>query len=132
MTTSFLNPAPSEVGVEYWEYCRRHLLAAQRCSNCGLLRRYLTRVCPRCTTLDYRWEVLSGNGTVYACTTVHQPLTAEFEAPYVVALIDLEEGIRVMSNVVGCDPDRVAVGQRVVVRFKDVSDTISIPLFTPA
>jgi uncharacterized OB-fold protein len=128
----FREPTPSFVGREYWERCARGELAAQRCDSCGLLRRYLTRVCPRCKSTDYTWEALSGAGTVYASTVNHFALSPEFEAPYVVALVDLDEGLRVMTNIVECDPESVAPGIRVTVVWDRVSDVITLPLFKPA
>jgi uncharacterized OB-fold protein len=128
----FREPTPSLVGREYWERCARGELAAQRCDSCGLLRRYLTRVCPSCKSTDYKWEALTGAGTVYASTVNRFPLSAEFEAPYVVALVDLDEGLRVMTNIIGCDPESVAPGMRVTVAFERVSDEITLPLFKPA
>lgn len=128
---SFRDPEPSEIGNEYWAFCRRGILACQRCIDCGLLRRYLRRTCANCFSTSYDWVELSGHGTVYACTVCMYPLSDEFIAPYVVALIDLDEGIRVMSNVVDADPSTVAIGTRVRVVFDVVSERIALPLFTP-
>jgi hypothetical protein len=81
--------------------------------------------------LDY--VEASGLATVYACTVVRRNRTPAFAArvPYVLALVDLDEGVRLMSNVVDCDPESVHVGQRVRVCFEAVDDTHSVPLFTP-
>jgi uncharacterized OB-fold protein len=127
----FRDPRPSEVGETYWEYARKGDLACQRCLDCGRLHRYLSRVCPHCGSTSYEWDVLGGLGTVYACSVAYFGLGEEFPPPYVVALIDLDEGVRMMSNVVDRDPESVAIGDRVEVRFDRVSDTISLPIFVP-
>jgi uncharacterized OB-fold protein len=129
--TVFLKPTPSEVGRAYWAYCREGQLAVQRCSECQHLRHYLTRVCPECGSTSYDWLVTSGKGTVYASTVCYFSLGEEFEAPYVVALVDLDEGPRMMTNIVDCDPESVDIGDRVSVVFKVLTDEVTIPLFRP-
>lgn len=131
LTGKFREPEPTAIGETFWAYCRDDALACQECSECGQKRRYLRRVCARCGSTDYRWTVLSGLGTVYTFTENYFPLTSEFPSPYAVALIDLDEGIRVMSNVVDYDEGELAIGMEVEVKFERVSDIISLPVFRP-
>jgi hypothetical protein len=79
------------------------------------------------------WTDASGFGTVYSFTVVRRNPNPAFAArlPYVLALVDLDEGVRIHTNLVGCDPDAVHVGQRVRVCFEDIDDAHTVPLFTP-
>lgn len=132
-TLRFKNPVPTAIGREYWNHCNEHRLAAQQCSACGNLRRYLTPVCPRCASTDYTWRTLSGYGTVYTYTVSYRALTDEWrdEMPIVVALVDLEEGIRQMANIVETPLERVTEGLAVEVVWERRSDTITVPQFRP-
>ena len=97
----------------------------------GLLPR---EVCPGCLGTDLEWRPASGDGTVYAVTVEHRPQNPAMRelAPYTVALVDLDEGVRMLSSVVGAQPDSVAVGQRVHVTWEPLSDGRNLPLFTPS
>jgi uncharacterized OB-fold protein len=83
---------------------------------------------------DLRWTDVSGEGTVYAVSIHYRPGVAEMKArvPYAVALVDLAEGVRLLTNVVGCDPESVRVGQRVSVTWEELSDGRHLPLFEPS
>lgn len=83
---------------------------------------------------DLRWADVSGEGTVYAVSIHHRPGVAEMKArvPYAVALVDLDEGVRLLTNIVGCDPESVQVGQRVSVTWEELSDGRRLPVFERA
>lgn len=132
-TLRFKCPNPTAIGREYWNNCNQGILSAQECSSCGALRRYLTPVCPKCSSTDYTWRPLSGYGTVYTYTVSYRPLTDEWrgEMPIVVALVDLEEGIRQMANIVETPPDQVAEGMEVEVVWERRSETMMVPQFRP-
>ena len=104
-----------------------------RCRSCDRLVWYPRRRCPRCHGDDLAWETLSGLGTVYASTVVHRAPSPQLEddVPYVVALVDLDEGARLMTNIVECAPESVEIGMRVGVTFRRVSDDAALPLFAP-
>jgi len=116
----------------FWEAARQHELRYQVCNACGGVVFYARRHCPHCMSFDLRWETSRGEGTVYTYTVVRQighPFFRE-RLPYVVAWIDLDEGFRMLSNVIADDVDRVAIGQRVRVGWEDYDD-VSLPVFTP-
>jgi len=117
----------------FWDACRRHELRIQRCRRCGELQHYPRGICSRCWGDDLEWRVASGRGTVWTFTVTHRTQARGFrdELPYVVAWVELEEGVLVLSNVVEVAPARVAIGMPVRVVFEDVTPEISIPRFAP-
>jgi len=127
-------PEPTEVSRPFWEACRRHELRIQRCQKCGLLIHYPKVHCPNDGHDRFDWVQMSGRGSVYSFVVAQRAFHAGFkpELPYVVAVIELEEGPRMMSNVIGLDPDDVYIGLPVEVQFEDASDTISLPKFRVA
>jgi uncharacterized OB-fold protein len=127
-------PRIDEESRGYCEALARHELYVQRCGSCARLRFPPRAVCPVCLSSDVVWVRASGRGTVYSFTVTHQNQAPGFreELPYVLAVVELEEGIRMMTNVVGCAPDAVRVGMPVVVDFVDVTDEVTLPKFRPA
>lgn len=126
-------PPTDPVTRRFWAAASEGCLELQRCRACSLVVSYPRVRCPRCHSDDLAWEAMAGSGTVYSCTVVHrapEPALAG-EVPYVVALVDLDEGARLMSNIVGCAPDQVHIGMPVRVRFEPVADRIALPLFEP-
>ena len=116
----------------FWEATKQHELRYQVCDDCGGIVFYPRRHCPHCMSMKLSWKTSRGEGTVYTYTVIRQighPAFREL-APYVVAWIDLDEGFRMLSNVVGVDVDNVHIGQRVRVTWED-QDGVSLPLFTP-
>jgi uncharacterized OB-fold protein len=118
----------------FWEGCREHELRFQACGHCGHLRWPPAILCPRCLSRDTRLTSASGRGTVYSYAVYHVAFNPAFQAdvPYVVALVALEEGPHILSNVVGCDPAEVSCDMAVEVDWDDVSETLTIPRFRPA
>jgi len=117
----------------FWDATREGRLVIQWCSACDRPVWYPREVCPRCLGHDHEWREASGAGTVNAVTVMHRPGTAHMadRVPYAVAMIDLPEGIRMMSNVVGCEPDDVRPGMRVRLTWEVLSDGRRLPLFEP-
>ena len=117
----------------FWEACHEHRLSLQKCDHCGTVRYYPRPFCPECQSGDHQWITCSGRGTVYSFTVVHRPLTRWFKGkvPMTVAVVELEEGTRMMSNVIDVDPEQVKVGMPVQVSFEDVDEHITLPLFRP-
>jgi uncharacterized OB-fold protein len=115
----------------FWEAVAERRLTAQRCETCRRLVFHPRAICPHCHSLELTWQTLSGRGTVYSFTVSRRAPSAEFEplVPYVVALIDLDEGCRMLSNIVGADAHAVRCGARVSVRFENVSDGQLLPVF---
>ncbi len=118
----------------FWEGCRRREFLIQRCRGCGELQHYPRGVCARCWSSDLEWLKSAGRGRVYTFTVTHRTQARGFkdETPYVLAYVELEEGVQVLGNVVGGDPARVAVGMPVRVTFEDVTPEVTLPRFEPA
>ena len=117
----------------FWDACAAGELRVQRCITCGHLRYPISTVCPECLSEDAAWELLSGRGTVVSfCIFRHAYNEAwRDRLPYNVALIQLEEGPRMLSNVHGVSPDEIRVGLEVKVAF-EVEQGFSIPVFERA
>jgi uncharacterized OB-fold protein len=121
-------PEPSVASAPFWAATQRCQLMMQRCESCDRLVWYPRFVCPRCGTFSLRWEELSGHGVVYAVSVHHRapiPVLAD-RVPYSVVLIDLDEGVRMMSNVFGPPP---AVGDEVSVAWEPLEDSRNLPVF---
>jgi hypothetical protein len=126
-------PRVDEETKGYWEACRRHELYIQRCRSCGTKRHYPRALCPKCLSDDTEWLRCAGTGVVYTFTVTYQNQAPGFrdELPYVLAYVELDEGLRLLTNIVDCAPDAVAIGTRVEVVFDDVTDDIAVPRFRP-
>ncbi len=128
-------PVVDHLSAPFWEGCHAHQLRLQCCNACGTVRFPPGPVCLECRSDDFKLIVGAGRGKVYSWIVVRHPIPAEVyasEVPYVVALVDLEEGVRMPTNIVGCAPEEVVAGMPVELVFKDVTDTISLPQFRPA
>jgi len=126
-------PAVTEDGAPYWEACRQGRLEVQRCAGCGHLHWPPSVLCPRCLAGDTAWVPLSGRGTIYSYIIVHRPQHPAFfdDVPYNVAIVELEEGIRMHTNIVGCPNEALRIGLPVEVVFQKLTDELSLPKFRP-
>jgi hypothetical protein len=117
----------------FWEAARRHELVVQQCAACGQRQYFPRLLCHRCLSDDLTWTAVSGRGVVYSFTVIRQVLHASFapDVPYVYAIIELAEGVRLIANVVGIASEQVRVGLPVKVVFADVAPEVSIPQFEP-
>ena len=117
----------------FWEAARRHELVIQQCADCGQRMHFPRFLCHRCLSENLTYVPSSGRGTVYSFTVVRQAAHPAFEAevPYVYALIELEEGVRMMSNLINISPEEVRIGQPVRVVFTDIGDDTALPCFEP-
>jgi uncharacterized protein len=124
---------PDADTAPYQEAALEGRLVVQRCDACGHHQLYGRALCSVCGS-DVSWVPASGRGTVASWTIIRQNHSRPWREmlPYVVALVDLDEGARVMTNIVGCEPEEVSIGMKVVVRFENVSDDAAIALFEPA
>jgi uncharacterized protein len=118
----------------YWTAAREGRLLIKRCTDCGKAHHYPRELCPHCHSDRVTWEQASGKGTVYTYTVARRPAGPAFKAdtPYVVALVELAEGPRMMTNLVSVDPAQVKIGLPVKVQFEAITDEISLPKFVPA
>lgn len=127
-------PVATAESAEYWAGCRRHELLIQRCSDCGRHQFYPRLMCAACAGRSLEWARASGRGRVKSFTIVRRAVSEAYVAdvPYVVALIELEEGPTMMSNVVGCPVEDVRIGLPVEVVFEDWPGEVTVPKFRPA
>ena len=134
--TTYAKPLPAidDGNRPFWEGARQGRLTLQRCAACRHIRYPISHVCPKCLSDRLDWVPLSGRGTVYSSIVFHQVYQPAFalDVPYNVSLIQLEEGPRMFSNVVGIAPSAVKVGDAVTVTFDAVTPEVSIPRFRPA
>jgi uncharacterized OB-fold protein/acyl dehydratase len=125
-------PAVNQDNAFFWEGAGRGELLIQRCGSCGRLRHPPRPMCPECRSLDWDTVASRGRGAVYSYVVPHHPPVPSFDYPYVVVLVELEEGTRLVSNLVDVEPADVAVGMPVEVCFAAVDDELTLPQFKPA
>lgn len=115
----------------YWEGCKRHELLLQKCGQCGAQQFYPRSICTGCSSSSLDWVEASGRGTVLSWTIVRHPVSEAYadDIPYVIALIKLQEGPTMMSQIIDCDPESVHSGMQVQVSFQDWTDEVSMPVF---
>jgi uncharacterized OB-fold protein len=126
-------PRPSEDSAPYWEAAHKGELQMQKCGDCGHVRFPPSLLCPRCLSDEAEWTKLSGRGKVYSWIVIHQSQHPAFNAdtPYNVAIVELEEGPRLHTNIVGCANEEIHIGMPVEVVFERVSDDTAMPRFKP-
>ncbi len=124
-------PTLNDENRPFWQGAREGKLRMQRCAGCAHIRFPISHVCPDCLSYEFAWTDLSGRGEVFAYIVYHQLYNKAFAAdlPYNVALVQLEEGPRMYSNIVGCSNDAVKVGDLLEVMFDPVTPEITIPKF---
>jgi uncharacterized protein len=127
-------PRPYQDTAPYWEAAKAHRLVLQQCTDCGEHQFYPRGVCSHCLSSSVQWRDASGRGTVYSFTVNHRAPHPGYrdQVPFVLAIIELAEGPRMMSHVVDCDPESVTIGMAVTVTFDDVTAEITLPKFRPA
>ncbi len=103
----------------------------QRCGACGGYVFIPAPICTYCQSAELAWVESSGRGTVYSLTSVYRPQRPEFDAPYTVVIVELEEGWHMLSNLIRCEPEAARVGLPVRVTFERRSEEITLPLFEP-
>jgi uncharacterized OB-fold protein len=123
-------PRPDPESAPYWAATLEGRLVVQRCTSCGNHQLYARAHCLRCRS-TVEWVEASGRGTIYSFTVIRQNFARPFrdQLPYIVAIVDLDEGARLMTNIVGSEPADVRIGAPVRVRFEPVSDEAALPMF---
>ena len=127
-------PTPDDESQPFWDAARDGRLLIKRCAACGRAHHYPRPFCPYCWSRNVIWEQAAGTGTVYTFSVVYRNDLPPFNerVPYVAAVVELDEGPRMMTNVVDCDVDDVTVGMPVEVTFRAIDDTVTVPVFRPA
>ncbi|QSO49934.1 Zn-ribbon domain-containing OB-fold protein [Alicyclobacillus mengziensis] len=125
----FPRPVLDSDSAPFWEGLQRHELWIQRCDDCEKYIFYPRSICPHCFSTDVSYVKAAGTGVIYSYTVVHRafgPFAAE--APFVVGLVDLDEGVRMMARIRGLR-EEVAIGERVRVAFEYLDDGLTLPAF---
>jgi uncharacterized OB-fold protein len=133
MTPRFDLPTPDAETQPFWDACRERRLLIKRCRACGRPHFYPRPFCPHCWSDDVDWEEASGRATLYTFSIVRRNDLPPFNerVPYVAAVVDLEEGVRMLTNVVDCSLEDVEIGMRLEVTFRDETDDVTLPVFRP-
>jgi uncharacterized protein len=125
-------PAVNRDNAFFFEGAVQHKLLIQRCTSCGDLRHPPGPMCPHCRSVEWDTVEATGRGIVYSFVVNHYPQIPSFDYPLPVVLVELEEGTRLVSNIVGVDVDDIAIGMPVQVGFEDFGDGLVLPQFLPA
>jgi len=121
---------PSELTADFWKAAAEHRLVVPRCNRTGRYFFPPERCVPGTDSIDWDYVESGGHGTIYTYSVVYRPMTADFEAPYVLAVVDLDEGPAMLTNLVDCEPEQVRIGLPVTVTFIDVEGG-ALPVFRP-
>lgn len=115
----------------YWDALKQHRLLFKHCRDCKRHHFYPRELCPHCHSDALDWAEVAGTGSIYSYTVARRPAGPAYKSdtPYVVAIVELDEGARMMTNIVTADVEAVRIGQRVTVRFEDVTAEVTLPKF---
>jgi hypothetical protein len=127
-------PVPDEVSAPFFKGARAGKLMLQHCSSCNAWSFPVRERCPHCFAGGLAWRQASGRGSLYTFTIMHQVMNPGFASavPYNVAQVDLDEGVRMTTNIVGIGNDALRIGMKLEAVFDPVGETVSIPKFRPA
>jgi hypothetical protein len=130
---SIPRPLPQLEGFakDFYEHCKRRELHFQRCGGCGAWRHVPREMCSECGSWSWEWARSSGRGRVFSWTVVARALHPAFQdaCPYAPAVIEMEEGVRILSQVVDCAPDALEIDMPVEVVFTDETEDVTLPRF---
>lgn len=123
-------PAPDLDTQPFWDGCREHRFLLPRCEDCQSLRWPPGPMCPECQSMRTTWVPSTGRGHVYSWIVASHPVAEVLvdQPPYAVGMIELTEGVRVVGNVLGCDPDEITAGMAVELFFEPPEDDGGYPL----
>jgi uncharacterized OB-fold protein len=124
-------PSPTWLTRPYWDAAAKHKLIRPQCSSCGASFFSPQIACPKCTSEQWTWEPSSGRGVIYSASTVHKPPHPGIAVPYVFAVVVMDEGWNILSNIVHCRPEDVKPGMRVKVNWERRIGGYTIPCFEP-
>jgi hypothetical protein len=129
----YKKPLPALEGLtrEFYGFCKDGELRFQRCNGCRAWRHVPREMCPECGSMDWGWEPSSGRGKLFTWTVAARPLHAAFadETPYAPAVVELDEGVRLVTEIVDCRPDNLEIDTPVEVVFEEVTPGITLPKF---
>jgi uncharacterized OB-fold protein len=124
-------PEPTRDTRPYWEALHEGRLVIQQCAACGRLRHYPRPVCDACYSMDVAWREVSGRGSLHSWTVAHHPFHPAFkdDLPYVLATVDLAEGVRMVAQLRGVAPGEMAIGLPLEVVPEPVTSELTLPVF---
>ncbi len=122
---------PTEISQGYWDGCREGRLVVQRCTACGTLRHYPQLLCPSCYSGAVEWHEIRPTGTIYSYTIARRPFDTGWKdsAPYALVIVEMDDGVRMMGDILNVDPDAVQIGGRVMVEFEEMPGQGVVPRF---
>lgn len=126
-------PDPDHTNAPYWKSAAEGRLVLQRCTTCATFQFYPRALCTTCAG-ETEWVEASGRGVLHTFTVIRQNRSEAFAAlvPYAVGIVELEEGVRMMSNVIGCDIDELEIGMPLEVVLLEASEDVGLPFWRPA
>jgi uncharacterized protein len=129
-------PLPSSedaLVAEFWEHCNRGELRFQRCAQCRTWRHLPRFACAGCGSDRWTWELSNGQGRIHSWTITHQPLLRDFPepVPYAVIVVEMEEGVRMVSGLRGLEPSALELELPVEVLFETIAEGVRLPFFAP-
>lgn len=134
-TATYKKPLPKRRGVagQFYDFCKKHELRFQRCTSCQTWRHVPRDMCAKCGSFDWEWAKSSGKGKVFSWTTAEQVMLPQFasDVPYNASVIELEEGVRMVSWVIDISNDELRLDLPVEVFFDDVTPEVTLPKFRP-
>jgi uncharacterized OB-fold protein len=127
-------PEPTRDSKPYWDALREGRLVIQQCAACSKLRHYPRPVCDACYSMESTWRQVSGRGTLHSWTVAHHPFHPGFksELPYVLATVDLDEGVRMIAQLRGVAPAALRIGLPVALTLERATAELTLPVFDPA
>jgi uncharacterized OB-fold protein len=132
----YAKPLPhiDEESRPWWEAVQRHELYVQKCRDCGDLRFHPRALCTNCLSSNTEWVKCKGTGNIYTFTVTNQNQASGFRdsLPYVLAWVQLDEGLKLMTNIVDCPPEQVKIDMPVEAVFDDVTPEVTLVKFRPA
>ena len=133
---AYAKPLPLLDGLaaEFYGWCRRHELRFQRCASCGTWRHVPRLLCPECASPNFEWARSSGRGRVFTWTVAARAMHRAFQqdVPYAPVVIEMEEGVRMVSALIDCPPEELEIDMPVEVVFEDVTPEVALPKFRRA
>ena len=134
--TGYNRPLPKQRGMagEFYQFCKQHELRFQRCTDCSTWRHVPREMCAQCGSFNWEWAKSSGKGTVFSWTTAMQPMMPQFAdlVPYSPVVIEMNEGVRLVSWLVDVPPDELRLDLPVEVAFDEVTPEVTLPKFRRA
>ena len=127
-------PHPTDVSLPYWESLSQGVLSLQRCAHCDKYRHYPRLVCDNCYSLEVEWVESSGRGEIHSWTVAHHAFHPGFvgDLPYVLVIVELDEGVRSMGRLRGIDAADIRIGLAVEFTVEQRQDGVTLPAFVRA